>query len=384
LEDVYAVIREDFGKEPSEIFETFSDKVEGCASLAQVHAATLKNDGSENSGKKVAVKVQHKRVLETAHRDVFMMKLGIDIVSLVFPEFKLAWLVRVTESNLFKELDFRLEDKNTKKAQELYKYPWLIIPDCYSEYTSKRVIVMDFVEGCHVGDIIEKIPGVDPNKIIQRMQTLYSDMIFKKGFVHCDPHPGNILVQNDKDNTIVLIDHGLYQDFSEELRNNYANLWYNIIQGNSENIEKYAKTFNVKNFMVFTAMLTTKNYEKVTQSKVLASKPEKKMTAEEEMKELQGNVSGYVVDITQVLEDCSPELILIFKTNDLMRNLEWKFGCRADCDTYLRMSVECMKALRLYNFRKMKNGISDSFVAMRDIVRQEVTLFLLFCYKLSL
>ena len=123
LEDVYAVIREDFGQEPSEIFETFSDKVEGCASLAQVHAATLKNDGSENSGKKVAVKVQHKRVLETAHRDVFMMELGIDIVSRVFPEFKLAWLVRVTKENLFRELDFRLEDKNTKKAQELYKYP---------------------------------------------------------------------------------------------------------------------------------------------------------------------------------------------------------------------------------------------------------------------
>ena len=378
LEDVYSVIREDFGKEPNEIFDNFSEKIEGCASLAQVHSAYLKE-----SGKKVAVKVQHKRVLETAHRDVYMMELGVDIASIIFPEFKLKWLVKVTKDNLFKELDFRVEDKNTKKAQQLYNYPWLIIPDCYSKYTSKRVIVMDFVEGCHVGDIVEKIPGIDPNKIIQRLQTLYSDMIFKEGFVHCDPHPGNVLVQNNKDNTIVLIDHGLYQIFSEELRNNYANLWYNIIQGNSKNIEKYAKTFNVKNFMVFTAMLTTKNYQKVTGDKVLSTK-QKKMTAEEELKELQGNVTGYIYDITEVLEECSPELILIFKTNDLMRNLEWKFECRADCDTYLRMSVECLKALRKYNLSTIKNGLFDAVEALKNLIRQEFTLFLLFCYKLSL
>ena len=130
-------------------------------------------------------------------------------------------------------------------------------------------------------------------------------------------------------------------------------------------------------------MLTTKDYGKVTGQKVLSTKQEKR-TAEEELKELQGNVTGYMYDITEVLEDCSGELILIFKTNDLMRNLEWKFECRADCDTYLRMSVECMKALKVYNLKKVRNGVADVFTGVIDLIRQQVTLFLLFCYKLTL
>jgi len=378
IEDVYEVIRQDLGKEPQEIFAEFSDKVEGCASLAQVHRARLK------TGEVVAVKVQHKRVLETAHRDVTMMEIGIEFASLAFPEFKLKWLARVTKANLFKELDFRHEEENTKKAQELYKYPWLIIPNVHSELTSERVIVMDFVEGSHIDKIKENIPGIDVNKVITRLQTLYSDMIFKKGFVHCDPHPGNVLVQANGDNKMVLIDHGLYQTFSQDLRENYARLWYSIIQGDFNATAKYSKYFNVKNPRVFAAMLTSKSTERVFGNKELSQGNTNKLTQEEELKQMQQNVHGWMYEITDILENCSPELILVFKTNDLMRSLEWRFHCRADQNTYLRMSIDCLKALRHVTARETRESFFNFWSSLRQRIQQEITLFMLFCYRFSL
>merc|ERR1712071_328842 len=110
-------------------------------------------------------------------------------------------------------------------------------------------------------------------------QTLYSDMIFKKGFVHCDPHPGNVLVQANGDNKMVLIDHGLYQTFSQDLRENYARLWYSIIQGDFNATAKYSKYFNVKNPRVFG-------------NKELSQGNTNKFTQEEELKQMQQNVHG--------------------------------------------------------------------------------------------
>lgn len=80
------------------------------------------------------------------------------------------------------------------------------------------------------------------------MVGIFTDMIFKHGFVHCDAHPGNILIRkhprgkNPKDDyQIVLLDHGLYRSLTPEFIDNFSNLWVSLVKFDSKNSLKYAE-----------------------------------------------------------------------------------------------------------------------------------------------
>lgn len=119
----------------------------GTASLAQVHRAKLK-DGTE-----VAVKVQHYFVRGNIGIDLRCMDLCIKVMSKIFPEFQMQWLVEETKKNIAKELDFIQEGKNAEKVAEIFKnYSWLKVPKIYWDYSTERVLVMEYVHGGQVND----------------------------------------------------------------------------------------------------------------------------------------------------------------------------------------------------------------------------------------
>lgn len=162
----------------------------------------------------VAVKVQHPYVYGNSKVDIKTMEMLVKVVSWIFPEFKFQWLVDETKKNLPQELDFYNEGKNAEKIQTLLKdFKWLKVPEIYWDLSTKRILTMEFVEGGQVNDL-EYIAKhkIDPLDITKKLSRLYSQMIFVEGFVHSDPHPGNILVKkNDQGNVdIILLDHGLY------------------------------------------------------------------------------------------------------------------------------------------------------------------------------
>lgn len=180
----------------------------GTASLAQVHKATLK-DGSV-----VAVKVQHPYVQGNARVDLKTMEVLVKFVSWLFPEFRFQWLVDETKKNIPKELNFKEEGENAEKISRLFHYvDWLYVPKIRWDLTTSRVLTMDFVEGGQVNDL-EYITKnkLDPFEVSNKLGQLYSHMIFIHGFVHSDPHPGNILLKKSEkgDCQIILLDHGLY------------------------------------------------------------------------------------------------------------------------------------------------------------------------------
>ena len=88
---------------------------------------------------------------------------------------------------------------------------------------------------------------------------MYSQMIFKHGFIHCDPHPGNILInkQANGDPEIVLLDHGLYQTINDEFRYHYALLWKSLVKGDISNIRVAARYLNVEEMF---PLLSGKSY----------------------------------------------------------------------------------------------------------------------------
>lgn len=134
--------------QPHELFTEFEAEPLGTASLAQVHKAKLK-DGTD-----VAVKVQHFFVKKNIGIDLRVMEICINIMAKVFPEFQLQWLVDETKKNIAKELDFMQEGRNAEKVAEIFKnYSWLKIPKIFWDYSSERVLVMEYVHGGQVNDL---------------------------------------------------------------------------------------------------------------------------------------------------------------------------------------------------------------------------------------
>ncbi|KAI8421634.1 hypothetical protein MSG28_009634 [Choristoneura fumiferana] len=196
VEELYKVIKEDLNEDPNNLFSEFDTEPLGTASLAQVHRAKLK-DGTE-----VAVKVQHHFVRKNIQIDITWMELVLKAMAKIFPEFQMQWLIDETRKNIMKELDFLQEGRNAEKVAKMFtNYSWLRVPKIFWDYSTERVLVMEYKH------------KIDKADLCRKLGDLYSHMIFISGFVHSDPHPGNILVRKDpgaKDVTVFLLDHGLY------------------------------------------------------------------------------------------------------------------------------------------------------------------------------
>ena len=116
--------------------------------------------------------------------------------------------------NLPLELSFIQEGRNAEKISNMLQhFSWLVVPKIYWKQTTDRVLTMEYTDGIHINDI-ENLKNAQMNfvSISNKISQMYADMIFKYGYVHCDPHPGNVLVRKNKkgEEEIVLLDHGLY------------------------------------------------------------------------------------------------------------------------------------------------------------------------------
>ena len=123
---------------------------------------------------------------------------------------------------------------------------------------------MEYLPGTQINDRKElNRRNIDVNKTIERVTDMYSEMIFRHGFIHCDPHPGNILINEGPE--IVLLDHGLYQTINDEFRYNYALLWKSLINGDLDNIRRAARYLNVEDMFPLLSgkKKSTKIYEMI-------------------------------------------------------------------------------------------------------------------------
>ncbi|XP_045465484.1 aarF domain-containing kinase 1 [Harmonia axyridis] len=346
LKDVYKVLRQDLKKNPEEIFESFDPEPLGTASLAQVHKAVLKD------GTCIAVKVQHPYVQGNAKVDLKTMEYLVKLMSFAFPEFKFQWLVDETKKNIPQELNFEQEGKNAEKIQSLFKNTeWLRVPKIIWDLTTPRVLTMEFVEGGQVNDLdYIKEQKIDPYDIIDKLGKLYSQMIFKHGFVHSDPHPGNILISKSErgDCNLTLLDHGLYAVLSDEFRLNYANFWLSILNRNRQTMKLHSKQLGIDGdlYGMFACMVTGRSWESINKGIVIDGVPSKG-----EMDFVKQNLSSILPQMSTVLDSVNRQMILIFKTNDLIRGIEHTLKTSKKMRAFKVMSECCVNSV--YDQKKM-------------------------------
>lgn len=341
LDEVKRVIKEEFGKPLEEIYSEFDENPLGTASLAQVHKAVLRE-----TGETVAVKVQHPYVKKHSLVDMTTMDLLVKFVAKVFPDFSFMWLAEEMKINLPLELDFEVEGKNAERVSRLFsKFDWLKIPQVYWPLTRHRVLTMAYLEGCEVTnkDYVVK-NKLNPRTISQHLSTLYCEMIFSEGYIHCDPHPGNILVRpSSKGPEIVLLDHGLYTTLHDSFKFNYCNLWISIINADHEGIKKYATELGAGElYPILACILAAKPWESLMKG---LTKPGAKVSSTEEKKQLRKYAMQYFPEIAKILARVNRQMLLVLKTNDLLRGIEGSLGTRGEKTSLLNMSKYCVRTV---------------------------------------
>lgn len=355
--DILTVIKEDFKKDAYEIFESIDPEPLGTASLAQVHKAVLRD------GRSVAIKVQHRAVKSNSYVDIKTMAALVKITSWVFPDFKFDWIVDESKKNIPQELDFSLEGRNAEKVQSLFKdISWLKIPSIFWEYSSSRVLTMEFLDGGHVNDVAYlKQHNLNPYEVSGKLGRLYSRMIFVAGFVHSDPHPGNILIKNNgHEAEIVLLDHGLYATLSDRFRWEYAKLWLAILNGDRIQMRKHSENLGVGDlYGLLVCMVSGRSWETI-----VAGIQKTKFT-ENERDAFQEELPKVLPQISEVLERVNRQMLLVLKTNDLLRGIEYTLQTQARMSAFMEMSKCCVHSVYDEKLKSCNTPLSKCVVSMQ-------------------
>ncbi|XWS65852.1 hypothetical protein CRYUN_Cryun05aG0149500 [Craigia yunnanensis] len=195
-DQVCEVFNKELGETPDKVFNEFDPKPIASASLAQVH------DARTHDGQKVAVKVQHTHMTDTAAADQASVEFLVNTLHWFFPFFDYRWLVAEIRESLPKELDFLIEAKNSVKCLENFRKLSPHIADCvyapkvFWSLSTSKLLTMEFMDGAQVNDVISiRRLGIQPNEVARLVSQSFAEMMFKHGFVHCDPHAANLFVR---------------------------------------------------------------------------------------------------------------------------------------------------------------------------------------------
>jgi ubiquinone biosynthesis protein len=223
-EIIRKVIEEELKKPVSDTFLKFETLSTASASLAQVHLAYLKE------GTKVAVKVQRPGVNEKMMTDIAILKRLARRIKLA-PQgdvLNFQEIAEELEDSAKKELDFLNEAKNIKKFYENNSgVNFIKCPVVYDKYTTSELLVMGYIDGIKISDTEElEKEGYDINEIGLKLSNNYFKQIFEDGFFHADPHPGNIIIENNK---IAYIDFGMMGTLSSSMKDKFNKLLYGLV-----------------------------------------------------------------------------------------------------------------------------------------------------------
>jgi len=223
---VLKTFKNNFGKSPYEIFDEFNANSVNAASIGQVHKA-------EKNGKILAVKIQYPGVANSISSDLALVKpIAIRMFNLQGKDSDKYF--KEVEDKLIEETNYLLELKQSQEVvKACEKIENLVFPHYYPEFSSERIITMDWMTGIHLSEFT----GINDNseianKIGQALWDFYMYQIHILKKVHADPHPGNFLV-NDA-NQLIAIDFGCMKQIPIDFYTPYFELINKEVINNSK------------------------------------------------------------------------------------------------------------------------------------------------------
>lgn len=213
------VLADEWHVAPETICTEIESKPAGAASLGQVHRARLRD------GREVALKVQRPGIEAIVHTDLRTLRFVLRIIGWLIPAanqiIDLHLLYREFSRTVAEELDYIQEGQYAEQFAALFAADADIrVPAVIGEYTTRRVLVLEWMEGIKVTDTAALVAaGVDRKRLAQRLIGSYLTQVLDAGFFHADPHPGNIIIQPDPaGDRLVFVDFGMMGTITPRLR----------------------------------------------------------------------------------------------------------------------------------------------------------------------
>jgi predicted unusual protein kinase regulating ubiquinone biosynthesis (AarF/ABC1/UbiB family) len=210
---VLKTFKSSIGASPFDIYDEFNLEASNAASIGQVHQA-------KKGGKKLAVKIQYPGVATSISSDLKMARpLAVQLLNLNDAEID-RYFVEV-ENKLLEEADYKLELKRSMEVTALCAHiPNLFFPEYYPEYSSEKIITMDWLNGYHLKEFLALNPSQEVrNSIGQALWDFYHFQMHELKAVHADPHPGNFLFTSE--GKLGIIDFGCIKIIPEDFYQSY-------------------------------------------------------------------------------------------------------------------------------------------------------------------
>lgn len=211
-----SILEQAYGKSPYELFAQFDSNALASASMAQVHAATLK------SGEDVVVKILRPNMRRIIEQDISIMYTIARLADRYWPEsrrLKPKEIVKEFEHTLLDELDLLREAANGAQLRRNFNNsPLLYIPEIYWDYSRDNILVMERIHGIPVSDVASlRDNQINIKKLAERGVEIFFTQVFRDCFFHADMHPGNIFVsyKHPQEPQYICIDFGIIGTLNE-------------------------------------------------------------------------------------------------------------------------------------------------------------------------
>jgi len=306
-ERAVTIIKEELGiSDIYDVFATFEREPLAAASLAQVHCATLRESGEE-----VVVKVQRDGLREQFDVDCANIRFLARLADRFAPENEGVasdWkgIADTSETVLYREIDFRVERDAAIKFREAFeggngqkRMDYVKVPRTYDPYCTSKLLVLEYVPGVKINDVqgLAKLEGVDLEQMSRRLTFSYLEQLCRHGFFHCDPHPGNVAVDDQfPGGRLIYYDFGMMESIERDVKAGFVDLVYALYKNEPiiacdaleqmgvlrPGLDRFSIERIAKNYLdSFCATVDSKNRDGETGVDQGAAKWETEMTAEE-------------------------------------------------------------------------------------------------------
>ena len=233
FEEAEAILAEQYGRPPSEVFAAIDPAPTASASISQVHRATLRD------GRSIALKIRRPGIEKVVQADLDILKNLAQLAERRLPflaPYAPVGLAREFERTLKRELDFTVERRTMERCRAQFaKDPSAHIPFAVPEYSTAHVLAMEFIGGVGVSDLVGlRGMGVDPAEVAIRGARILLTQIFRFGFFHADPHPGNLRVLEG--GVVAPLDYGMFGQLDARARERIADLMAALLAQDTDRV----------------------------------------------------------------------------------------------------------------------------------------------------
>ncbi len=234
---VKKTFKENLGKEPGEVFESFTKSASNAASMGQVHKAEL-------NGEKLAVKIQYPGVADSIKSDLKLAKpFALKLMNVKGKEVEP--YMKEVEGKLLEEADYELELKQSLEfASKCANVEGVFFPKYYPELSASQILTMSWLDGEPIGAWMKREQKqVDRDRLGQVLWNFYMYQMHELRMMHADPHPGNFII--DEKHDLGVIDFGCIKHIPDDFYQSYFELANHTVLEDADKVNRLFKELEI-------------------------------------------------------------------------------------------------------------------------------------------